>query len=338
MPVSHTCRRTPCAPWRRAATSTPPRRVWRSALPTRLRSTWSSSIGSLSTCSVVGRSSRRRPRAWASAWWCRARPSNSACNGTAWRSGAPAALSSRDRSSRPRSRPSSARTAPWMRSSTPAWPASATRSRARPTSRPMAATGWRRSWLAAARKRVLAASASCNARVRSATRASSRSARSSLTARARTSRWISTSAKLTQPNGTTSGIQYMPVIGSRACRNRSSCTPAATTAARPATSAASAGPGRRHRLRSSRPSASRLSSDSSGYIHCRSNGSWPLAPNIAPRTGSTSPRPRSSRRRRGRVSPDRAMTNSPNSTTLTHCTPKNSTSPHGLGSGVASTW
>ena len=87
----------------------------------------------------------------------------------------------------------------------------------------MVTTGWRRSWLAAARKRVFVALAACSAAVRWATRCSSTTARRSSWASARTRRRTSNQAKaaitIGRPNGCHKGCitEIMPKCDSVSC-------------------------------------------------------------------------------------------------------------------------
>ena len=167
-PLSQTCS-TQVWPRRRMPTSTLPWAVWRMALPTRLRRICSSSTGSVHTVASVGRMRRRRPlcRADSISWLVTA--SSSGCSFTRRRCTSTVPESSRDRSSRPLSRLSIEFTARVSRSVRLRRAGSVTRDCSRSVIRPMAATGWRRSWLAEVRKWLLAALAAASSRVRSAT-------------------------------------------------------------------------------------------------------------------------------------------------------------------------
>ena len=167
-PVSHT--RIPISsPRRRQPTSTVPCAVWRNALLIRLRSIRSSICGSLYTQACVGTKHNSKPFCSASG---RISPSSRASRSFKDRAafcGVMSPACRRDMSSNSSSTSSSARAEADKRSSNGAdWVGSRVR-RSASISRWIACSGWRRSWLAAARKRDLAwsaSSASCFSRLR----------------------------------------------------------------------------------------------------------------------------------------------------------------------------
>ncbi len=179
MPVSVTSMRQPSATGL-SPRRTPPRRVYFSALSSRLRRQRSSSTGSLRVVAAEApggsRSHSRSPAASAAARCSSTRrcSSGGSATGCGWLCTTPAS-----------SREMSRSTSNIATSACSDWPMCATRSAAGSASasrcnearyRASACTGWRRSWLAAARKRVLAALASASARFSSSSRARAASA------------------------------------------------------------------------------------------------------------------------------------------------------------------